>query len=279
MGDLAELTKMRLTTLVLITTFVGFLLGSGERLDWARLVHTLIATGLVAGAAAVLNQTIEVNVDRLMERTRNRPLPAGRMSRTTALALGIAMAGSGLVYMALATTFLATYLATATLLIYLAFYTPMKRRNSLCVSIGAVAGAIPPVIGWTAAGGPAGGGAWVLFGVLFSWQMPHFLAIAWMYRDQYAKAGFRMLRRDDVSGRVTALQALLFSIALTAVTVIPVWSRGGAGGFLIAALTINALLVGCSAHFVAARSHAAARRLFFASILYLPAILGLMVLK
>ena len=277
LGDLAELTKLRLSLLVLITTFVGFTLASGRHLDWVRLLHTLAATGLVAGAAAVLNQVIEIDVDRLMERTRRRPLPAGRMTRPVALMLGVTMAGVGLAYLALATTFLATYLAGATLLVYLAFYTPMKRRTSLCVSIGAVAGAIPPVIGWTAVNGSIGLGAWVLFGVLFAWQMPHFLAIAWMYRDQYSKAGFRMLRSGDASGLGTAIQSLLFTVGLTAITLVPVWIHAAGVGYLIGALLIDALLIVCAVRFVASRTRSAARRLFFASILYLPAVLGLMV--
>ena len=276
-GDLAELTKARLTTLVMITTFVGFTLASGGHLDWVRLLHTLTATGLVAGAAAVLNQVIEIRADALMERTRNRPLPAGRMTRPAALALGIAMACAGLVYMAAATTFLATYLAAATLVIYLAFYTPMKRRSSCCVSIGAIAGAIPPVIGWAAVDGSVSAGAWMLFGVLFTWQMPHFLAIAWMYRDQYAGAGFHMLRRSDEGGWGTAVQSLFFATALTAITLIPVAVRNGGVVYLTGALAVNGLLMACAIRFLTTRSQAAARKLFFASILYLPAILGLMI--
>jgi protoheme IX farnesyltransferase len=276
-ADLMELTKARLSTLVLMTTFVGFALASGSHLDWVRLLHTLLGTGLVAGAAAVLNQAIEADIDRLMERTRQRPLPARRISRGAAVAIGVLMAVAGLADLALATTFVATYLAAATLLIYLAIYTPMKRRSSLCVSIGAVSGAIPPVLGWTAVNGTVGLGAWVLFGILFTWQMPHFLAIAWMYRDQYAQAGFRMLRCSDTNGRVTAVQSLVFSLLLTAITLIPFFRQGAGWLYLVGTLLCNAVLLACAVGFLAARSRSAARWLFFASILYLPLVLGLMV--
>ena len=276
-SDLAELTKARLTTLVMITTFVGFTLASGGHLDWIRLIHTVLATGLVAGAAAVLNQIIEIRADGLMERTRNRPLPSGRVSRPTAMAIGTTMAVAGLFYLAAATTFLATYLAGATLGIYLCLYTPMKRLSSFCVPVGAIAGAIPPVIGWTAVDGSLGGGAWMLFGVLFAWQMPHFLAIAWMYREQYARAGFHMLRRTDKTGWGAAAQSLLFATILTAITLIPLAVRNGGVVYLAGALAADGLLIVYAFRFLSGRTQASARRLFFVSILYLPAILGLMI--
>jgi protoheme IX farnesyltransferase len=225
----------------------------------------------------VLNQVIEVNVDRLMDRTKGRPLPAGRMTRTSALGLGIIMGSVGLLHLAYNVNLVAAYLAAATLLIYLAFYTPMKRRTSLCVTIGAVSGAIPPVIGWTAVDGTVGVGAWVLFGILFTWQMPHFLAIAWMYRDEYAQAGFAMLWRKDTSGIYTAIQALFFSIVLTAVTLVPFFRQEADFVYLIGALVANSLLLVTSVRFVTSRTRLEARRMFFASIIYLPLILCLMV--
>lgn len=278
-SDLAQLTKARLSALVVITTFVGFCMASatGTPFNWIKLFHTLFGTALVTGAAAMLNQVIEVNVDRLMERTRHRPLPAGRMTRLTAFALGIGTATVGLIYLALTTTFVATYLAAATLLIYLAFYTPMKRRTSLCVTIGAVSGAIPPVIGWTAIDGSVSLGAWVLFGILFAWQMPHFLAIAWMYRDEYSQAGFVMLPRSDRAGTWTAVQSLLYSVILTGITLVPFFAEGFGLVYLVGALLCNAMLIVCSAYFLLHRTRASARILFFASILYLPGLLCLMV--
>ena len=275
--DLSQLTKARLSLLVLITTFVGYLMASGDKLDWMRLGATLFGTGLVAAAASVLNQVIEVNVDRLMERTKGRPLPGGRMTRTSALGLGVIMGAVGLLHLAYHVNLLAAYLAAATLLIYLAFYTPMKRRTSLCVTIGAVSGAIPPVIGWTAVDGTVGVGAWVLFGVLFAWQMPHFLAIAWMYRDEYAQAGFVMLRRSDSCGIQTAIQALLFSIALTGITLVPFFRGEASWVYFVGAVLIDSLLVVTSVQFLLNRNRAEARKMFFASIIYLPLILCLMV--
>jgi protoheme IX farnesyltransferase len=177
----------------------------------------------------------------------------------------------------LTTNVTAALLAAATIVIYIALYTPLKRRTSLCTIVGAVAGAIPPVIGWTAVQPTLEIGAWVLFGILFTWQMPHFLAIAWMYRDEYAQAGFVMLRRDDLSGCATAMQSLLYTVALTAITIVPfVLGKTGAG-YLSGALLLDAALLACAVQFLLQRNRASARRLFFASILFLPLILGLMV--
>ncbi len=276
-ADLMQITKARLTLLVLISTFVGYLMATGKPLDWPRLLHTLIGTALVAGAAAVGNQLIEVSVDRLMARTRNRPLPSGRISRGTAFLLGLAMAVVGLAELAVATTPIAAYLAAVTLLIYLAFYTPMKRRTSFCVTVGAVSGAIPPVVGWTAIDGSLGLGAWVLFGILFAWQMPHFLAIAWMYRDEYSQAGFVMLPQWDRGGTWTAIQSLLYSVALLGISVVPYFTGQAGVVYLIGAVLSAVMMVVCSVYFLVNRTRGSARILFFSSIIYLPVILGLMV--
>ncbi|MEI6351755.1 MAG: heme o synthase [Verrucomicrobiota bacterium] len=275
-SDFSQLTKVRLNLLVLITTFVGFSMASGDKLDWLRLLHTLMGTWLVAGGGAALNEAMEVDVDALMKRTRDRPLPARRMNWPAALGIGLAMSGFGLLYLALAATPLATGLAFATLLIYLGCYTPLKRRTALCTSIGAISGALPPVIGWTAVDGTFGLGAWVLFGILFAWQMPHFLAIAWMYRDEYAGAGLKMLRRSDACGIETAAQALAFSVGLTAITLVPVFAHRAAFAYGIGTLAFDLLLLACAIRFLLDRSRAAARGLFFASIFYLPGLLGLM---
>lgn len=276
-SDFLVLTKARLSFLVVITTFVGFCMASGTALDWLRLFHAVLGTTLSAAAAAVLNQFIEANVDRLMERTRYRPLPAGRMKPGTALAIGTGLAVVGVGYLALTTNGLSAALAAATVAIYLFLYTPLKRKTSLCTIAGAVSGAIPPVIGWTAARPSLDLGAWVLFGVLFTWQMPHVLAIAWMYRDEYAQAGFVMLKREDRSGDATALESLLFTIALCAITVVPFTAGLGSGVYLVGALALDAALLGFAAHFVMQRDRGTARRLFFASIIFLPLLLGLMV--
>ena len=275
--DLMTLTKARLSLLVIVTTFVGFCMGSDSQLDWLRLFHTVFGTTLVAAAAGVLNQRIETNVDRLMERTRNRPLPAGRMKPATALVLGVVLGVAGIAWLWVTTNALAASLAAATIIIYIAFYTPLKRRTSLCTIVGAVSGAIPPMIGWTAVRPSFDLGAWVLFGILFTWQMPHFLAIAWMYRDEYAQAGFVMIRRDDHTGAHTATQSLLYTLALLVITAIPFFAGSNSSLYLVLGLLLDAAMLVCALRFLFDRTRPTARLLFFASIFYLPLILGLMI--
>jgi protoheme IX farnesyltransferase len=277
MSDLMALTKARLSLLVIVTTFVGFCAASDTRLDWLRLVNAVLGTTLAACAAAVLNQFIEVRVDRLMERTRHRPLPSGRMKPAHALILGIAMAVIGVAWLVLTVNVLSAVFAAATILIYIAAYTPLKRRTSLCTIVGAVSGAIPPVIGWVAVKPSLNLEAWVLFGILFTWQMPHFLAIAWMYRDEYAQAGFVMLRRDDQSGGKTATQSLLYTLALIVITLIPYHAGMNNDVYLGGALLLDGVMLLFAVQFLIERERASARRLFLASILFLPLILGLMV--
>ncbi len=276
-ADFMAITKARLSLLVLITAFVGFCMGSNARIDWLLLFHTLVGTALVAASAAIFNQAVEVRVDALMVRTRDRPLPAGRMRTSTAFLLGSIFGVVGVVYLGLLVNYFCAGLAATTLGIYILVYTPMKRRTSFCVTVGAVSGAIPPVIGWTAANPEISSGTWILFGVLFCWQMPHFLAIAWMYRDEYAQAGFRMLRSNDQTGIDTARRALLFAAGLAAVTFLP--SILGMAGpvYLLGALALNAVMISYAIRFVRQRTRPCARQLFFASILYLPFILSLMV--
>ncbi len=275
--DLMTLTKARLSLLVIITTFVGFCMASDGPLDWLKLLHTILGTTLAAASAAVLNQRIETKVDRLMERTRHRPLPAGRMKPSVALGLGLALGVVGVVWLWLTTNPLAASLAAATIVIYIACYTPLKRSTSLCTIVGAVSGAIPPVIGWTAVRPSFDLGAWVLFGILFTWQMPHFLAIAWMYRDEYANAGFVMIRRDDTTGSATATQSLLYTLALLVITAIPFFAGLNSSLYLVLALLLDAVMLVCALRFLFERTRPPARVLFFASIFYLPLILGLMI--
>ena len=277
LSDLAALTKARLSSLVVITTFVGFCMASLPQIDWLRLVNAVIGTAFAAAAAAVLNQVAEAHVDRLMERTRFRPLPSGRMRRRTAISLGTAMAVAGVAYLWFTVNTMSAALAAATVIIYLFFYTPLKRKTSFCITVGAIAGAIPPVIGWTAARPSLDLGAWVLFGILFTWQMPHFLAIAWMYRDEYAQAGFVMLKRDDPNGSATAAQSMLFTLLLTLLSVIPFFTGMNSAIYLTGALLLDAAMLFFAAQFLIERERSSARRLFFASILFLPLLLGLMV--
>ena len=275
--DLLTLTKARLSLLVIVTTFVGFCMASDGSPDWLRLFHAVFGTTLAAAAAGVLNQRIETKVDRLMERTRHRPLPAGRMKPATALVLGIVLGIAGAAWLWVTTNAMAASLAAATIIIYIAFYTPLKRRTSLCTIVGAVSGAIPPVIGWTAVRPSFDLGAWVLFGILFTWQMPHFLAIAWMYRDEYSQAGFVMIRRDDLTGAHTATQSLLYTLALLVITAIPFFAGLNSSSYLVLGLLLDSAMLVCALRFLFDRTRPTARMLFFASIFYLPLILGLMI--
>jgi heme o synthase len=278
LSDIVTLTKARLSLLVIITTFIGFLLGSTGSVDWLHLLNATLGTALAAAGAGALNQWMEVRVDRLMERTRNRPLPSGRMRPVTALGLGILLSVGGTAWLAWTCNAMSAYLSAATVVIYIAFYTPLKRKTSFCTIVGAVSGAIPPMIGWTAARPSLDLGAWMLFGILFTWQMPHFLAIAWMYRDEYAQAGFVMLRRDDATGSSTAFESLAFTAALVAITFVPFWTGMLTDSYLAGALLLDAAIFGCALRFLVERSRDAARALFFASIIFLPLILGLMVI-
>lgn len=277
MADLMMLTKARLSALVLVTTSVGFCMGSTGAFDWFLLFRVLFGTALVAASASVLNQFIERKVDRLMDRTRHRPLPAGRLQPTTALGLGVLLAVAGFIYLANRVNLLSAGLAVVTLAVYVLLYTPLKRRTAFCVTVGAISGGLPPMIGWAAARSSLDAGAWVLFGVLFLWQTPHFLAIAWMYRDEYAQAGFVMLRRRDIGGLCTARESLLSAIALTVVTLLPVFLGMVSRSYLAGALLCNLALLTCAGQFLLHRDRLTARRLFFGSIIYLPLILGLMV--
>ncbi|HWB60321.1 MAG TPA: protoheme IX farnesyltransferase, partial [Chthoniobacteraceae bacterium] len=199
------------------------------------------------------------------------------MKPSVALRIGIAMGVAGLLWLAITTNMLATALAALTHVIYLFVYTPMKRRTPFCITAGAISGAIPPMIGWVAARPVVDPGAWVLFGILFLWQMPHFLAIAWMYRDEYAQAGFVMLRRNDIGGFSTAFESLCHTAALTVVTLLPPLLKMTGYIYLPGAILFDAVIFACAVQFLMRRDRGSARRLFFASILYLPCVLGLLV--
>jgi protoheme IX farnesyltransferase len=277
LADLLDLTKARLNMLVLITTFVGYWMGAQGAIDWLRLIQAMLGTALCAASAAALNQLWEVKVDALMPRTADRPIVAGRMKKSAAFWIAIALGAVGGGWLLLAVNALSAILAVSTIVIYVLLYTPMKRVSAWCTLVGAVSGAIPPVVGWAAANPHLSLGAWVLFGVLFAWQMPHFLAIAWMYRDQYRAAGLVMLKSDDHTGFPTAITSLFFTFLLTAVTLVQFNAGLGGSIYLGGSLLFNSIFFLAALHFCADRSRPVARRLFFASILYLPLILGLMV--
>jgi protoheme IX farnesyltransferase len=275
-GDFLELTKPRITTLVVITAGVGYAVGAPRGLDPAAFVALLIGTALVAGGASALNQYWEREADARMERTRLRPIPAGRVAPAEALAFGLAVAGAGLVLLATING-LTALLGLAALASYVLAYTPLKRITSLCTVVGAIPGALPPVMGWAAARGSLDAGAWALFGVLFLWQLPHFLAIGWIYREDYARGGFPMLTVLDGDGRSTARQMMLYSAALIPVTLAAGALASAGIGYLGGALALGLVFFAASTRFAWKRSVAAARALFLVSILYLPALLGLLV--
>lgn len=276
-ADFVALTKPRLNLLVLVTTLAGLYLAAPEGIATPILVHTLLGTALVAGGAAALNQVWERDTDALMGRTLRRPVPSGRIRPVEAIWFALTLSCAGLVELAASVDPLPAAVAALTLLIYVLAYTPLKRQTSLATLVGAVPGALPPVIGWTAAGGGVTLPALVLFGIVFFWQMPHFLAIAWLYRHEYAAAGIPLLPVLEPDGRRTGRQALLYAAALWPVSLMPTLV-GLAGGFYIALATLlGCALVALSARFARERSTAAARRLFLFSIVYLPLLWGALV--
>ena len=277
LADLLDLTKARLNMLVLITTFVGYWMGAPGAIDWLRLIQAMLGTALCAASAAALNQLWEVKIDALMPRTADRPIVAGRMKKSAAFWIALALAAIGGIWLWLAVNALSAILAVSTIFIYVVLYTPLKRVSAWCTLVGAVSGAIPPMVGWAAANPHLSLGAWVLFGILFAWQMPHFLAIAWMYRDQYRSAGLVMLKSDDDTGFPTAITSLFFTFLLTGITLVQFNAGLGGSIYLGGALLFNSLFFLAALHFCADRSRPVARRLFFTSIIYLPLILGLMV--
>jgi protoheme IX farnesyltransferase len=275
--DVLELVKARLSFLVLITTLVGFLLGWQGPLDWVLLLATLLGTALSAAGAAALNQWWERDIDSLMKRTRDRPLPARRMQPQDALLFGLFFSLSGIAILALFTNPRAAFLAFATIAIYILVYTPMKRISSLNTLVGAIPGALPPLIGWVAARGQYNTEGCLLFATLWFWQMPHFLAIAWMYKDDYADGGFVMLTANDPEGSVTSRQALLYALFLIPVTLMPSILGFNSPIYFFGALALGLGFTAFALRFMMQRSRAAARNLFFSSIIYLPLLLGLLV--
>ena len=279
LSDLADLVKARLSLLTVATAMAGFALGVKDSWSWLLLAATLTGTALSAAGAAALNQWWEREYDARMKRTRERPLPAGRMAVSDALITGAVLSLSGVLCLALFANALAAGLAAATILVYILVYTPLKRVTTLNTIIGAVPGALPPLIGWTAARGSINAEGVTLFAILFLWQMPHFLAIAWLYRADYAQAGFRMLSENDESGAVTGRQAFLYALALLAVSLLPSVFFAYSAVYFYGALLLGAGFASVAANFaVSGGSVPAARWLFLASIAYLPLLLALMVL-
>jgi heme o synthase len=281
LADYWALTKPEVNFLILITTFVGFYLGSAnaERpLSFLALFNTLLGTLLVASGTATLNQYIERSFDAQMRRTSRRPLAAGRLEPAVVLSFGIVLSVVGSIYLAVAASALTSLLALLTLLSYLFLYTPLKRRTPLCVLVGAFPGAMPPLIGWAAASGRFSIEAWLLYAILFLWQFPHFMAIAWMYREDYDRAGYIVLPQGQSRFRIVVLQTILPLLVLIAIDLVPTLPGKLAFLYRVGALALGFVFFYCGAEFVLRRSRSAARRLLVASILYLPLLLLLMTL-
>lgn len=273
----SDLVKARLTTLVLLTTAVGFYIGWRGAMNWFLFFNALAGTALVASGAAALNQLLEREHDAKMRRTQNRPLPAGLLQPTTVAILGGVLSAGGLVYLALAVNLLTSVLGAITLISYLFIYTPLKRVTWLNTAIGAIPGGLPPLMGWTAARGELSGEGWALFAILAFWQLPHFFAIAWMYRDEYARAGFKMLPSVDADGRRTAEQSISNTLALFIVSLCPFLFKMAGTIYLAGAITLGAGFLFCAIQFSRQLTLQRARQLFLASIIYLPLLLALMV--
>jgi len=277
-GQYLQLTKARLSALVLLTTAVGYVLASLGDIDWVRLTFTVMGTALAAGCASAINQVMEIRRDALMHRTRNRPLPSGAMTTAHATAAAVVMGIAGVTLLAVLVNVDAAWMALLTILLYVVLYTPMKSRSTLNTFVGAVCGALPPMIGWVAATGSMDVGGWVLGAILFVWQIPHFLALAWLYREDYERGGYAMLPVIDRAGQMTCNVIVLTSLLLLPLglmaTLLGVAGLGYAFGSVLLGLWMTALSLRLHRH----RTRANARGVFLASITYLPLLMGLLVI-
>ena len=285
--DLLALTKFRLSVLVIVTTLVAFWLRSGAAMSWTLMLHTMLGSTLAALGSAVFNQLMEIEPDSRMRRTADRPLPAGRISIGAAFGLGWLLSALGLIHLVHRVNVEAAFLTAATLALYLFVYTPLKRQSSVNTWVGAVSGALPPLIGWVGAAGPNPArdayfrwelmvepGALYLFALLFLWQLPHFLAINWMYRDEYVRGGFVMLANEDEQGERTSRHALAWSLAMLLLTFQPIWhGLVRPLPFAVIGLLINLWLCARALGFQRNPCRDSARRLFLGTLLYLPLML------
>jgi len=275
--DYVALAKPRLNLLVVVSAVAGYAMAHGDTTDFASLGWMVVGTGLVSGGASAINQVIERETDGLMRRTRQRPLPDGRLTAVEALAFAGILSVSGLFVLAAGVNLLSAVVALATLASYAVVYTPLKKRTSFATVIGAIPGALPPVIGWAAAADALSQGAWVLFGIVFLWQLPHFLAIAWIYREDYARAGLPMLPVIEPDGRSTARQAVVYTAALLPLALAPTLVGMSGTAYFTGALILTLMFLGISVRFAMTRAVRDARRLFFTSIIYLPVLWALMI--
>lgn len=276
--DFVELGKPRVVIMVLITTLVGFYLGSQGDPNYLRLVPTLIGTALAAAGTLALNQYAERELDAKMQRTRRRPLPDGRIQPTEALVFGVLITGAGLAYLTVAVNLLSGLVTACITASYLFVYTPLKRKTPLCSVVGAIPGALPPVTGWVAARGGFGVEAWILFALLFLWQLPHSLAIARLYRDDYARAGIRLLPVVEPDAKSTARQIVTNCLALLVVGLLPTLVGLTGPIYFLVALLLGAAFLGYGVAFAVSRTALSARQLLLASLVYLPVMLIVMAL-
>ncbi len=274
-----DLTKPRITFLVVLTAAAGFCLASSKGIDYGGLLNMTVGIALLSSGIATLNQYLERGLDKLMRRTESRPLPSGRLRPVEALAFGITLSAVATVYLAVFINLLTAFLGVVTFASYLFLYTPLKTRTTLSTVLGAFPGAMPPLIGWVAATGALSVEAWILFMILFLWQFPHFLAIAWMYRDDYARAGIKMLPVVEPEGRVTCQQIITYTVMLLPVSLLPVMVHLAGTVYLIGAIVLGLAFLYFSARMAIVRSKWQARRLLQASVLYLPMLFALMVLN
>jgi protoheme IX farnesyltransferase len=276
-SDFVALAKPRLNMLVVASTLVGYVMADGEPLGFLRVCGLLLGTGLVAGGASAYNQVYERDLDALMRRTRHRPLPDQRLQPLEGVLFGTAITLIGLLLIVASSNLVAGGVALATLLSYVVVYTPLKRRSSFGTVIGAIPGALPPIIGWSAVSGTMPPQAWALFGIMFLWQLPHFLAIAWMYREDYARAGFPMLAVLEPDGRSTARQSVLYAAALVPLSLAPMLMRMTGELYFGGALVLGLGFLWLTLQFARTRAARDARHVFFGSIVYLPLLWILMI--
>ncbi|HEY0378684.1 MAG TPA: heme o synthase [Pyrinomonadaceae bacterium] len=274
-----ELTKPRITFLIVLTSAAGFCLGARGGVDYVRFAHAMVGIALLSSGIATLNQYMERDLDALMRRTMTRPLPAGKLSAFEALLFGAGLTLLSEVYLAVLVNPLTALFGLGVVVGYLFMYTPLKTRTTLSTVVGAFPGAMPPLMGWTAATGEVTAGAWVLFSILFLWQFPHFLAIAWMYREDYGRAGIRMLPVVEPEGRVTGQQIVAYTLMLVPVSLLPTALGISGRVYLYGAAALGLLFLFSSISAALSKSRQQARRLLLASVLYLPLLFGLMVLN
>lgn len=275
--DYVALTKPRLNGLVVATSAAGYYLGSADTPALVPLLQTVVGTALVAAGSAALNQVLERHTDALMVRTRLRPLPDGRVTAFDAAVFGLLLSAIGATMLALSANLLSALLAVLTLAVYVVVYTPMKKRSDLATLVGAIPGALPPLIGWAAGHGSLSVGGWALFAIVFLWQIPHFMAIAWIYREDYGRAGFPMLPVIDPGGRLAGRQALLYSCALLPVSLLPPVLSMTSTSYFWLALVLGAAMITLAWRFSTKPTESTARALFFGSLIYLPLVWAAMI--